>query len=274
MPTHEGPWPQGTPCWVDAQVENVGTARAFYAELFGWDIQDSPAEAGGYLMALLDGKPVAGLGPRPASMPIAAAWTTYLAADSADDIHAKVLAAGGQAFMEPFDVMDAGRMFIAADPTGAVFGVWQAMAHGGAGVYNQPGAYTWNEVQTRDYQAAKAFYAAVFGYTYTEIGDGSTYNYATFTLPGGADSVGGVNDLTKMPGQTPSHWLIWFDSADVDATVQRAQAMGGSVAMGPSDSPFGRMAILTAPQGEAFGVIDPRTTVGQPPAPQAGTTDA
>lgn len=274
MPTHEGPWPQGTPCWIDVSVDDVGAARAFYAELFGWDIQDSPPEAGGYLMAMLDGKPVAGLGPRPATMPVPAAWTTYLAADSADDIHAKVLAAGGQAFMAPFDVMDAGRMFVAADPSGAVFGVWQAKAHGGAGVYNQPGAYTWTEVQTRDYQAAKAFYAAVFGYSYTEIGDGTAYNYATFTLPGGTDSVGGINDLTKLPGQAPAHWLVWFDTADVDATLQRAKAIGASVTRDPSDSPYGRMAMLTAPQGEAFGVIDPTTTVGEPVPPRAEATQA
>src|SRR5664279_3254723 len=271
MATHDGRWPQGTPCWVDVQVDDVAAARALYADLFGWGIRDSPAEAGGYLMAMLDGRPAAGIGPKPSGMPLPAAWTTYLAADSADDIHAKVLAAGGQPFMDPFDVMidviNMGRMFVAADPTGAVFGVWEAKVHTGVGVYDLPGTHTWNELQTRDYDAGKAFYAAVFGYAYTEIGDGDNYNYATFITPGGEDSVGGVNDLTKMPGETPSHWLTWFNTADVDASVLKAGQLGASVMMETSDSPFGRMAILSGPQGETFGVIDPTTTVGEPPTP-------
>lgn len=269
MPLHDGAWPQGTPCWVDAQVDDLPAARGFYAQLFGWEILDSPEGAGGYLMAMMDGRPAAGLGPKPQTMPMPSAWTTYLAADSADDIHAKIIASGGRPFMDPFDVMDVGRMFVAADPTGAVFGVWEARAHTGAGVYNQPGALTWNELQTRDYKAGQAFYAGVFGYSYAEIGDGQSMNYSTASLPAAQPGavVAGVNDLTKMPGETPSHWLAWFDVADCDAALATATQLGGSVMMPAVDSPFGRMAIVTGAQGEAFGVIDTRTTVGAPPAP-------
>jgi hypothetical protein len=266
MPTHDGSWPQGTPCWVDCQVDDPAKAREFYADLFGWDVQDSPPDAGGYLMAVLDGAPAAGIGSKP--MPMPSVWTTYLAADSADDIHAKILAAGGTALMAPFDVMDVGRMFVATDPTGAAFGVWEAKSMPGAGVYNEPGAYTWNEVQTRDFDAAKAFYEQVFGYTFAEIGDGVEMRYATFALPGGTDPVGGMNDLTTMPGETPAHWLAWFNVADTDATVGKAKGLGADVLADVSDSPFGRMAILAAPQGEAFGVIDPSRTVGEAPPPR------
>ena len=267
MPTRDGAWPQGTPCWVDCQVDDTDAARRFYGELFGWEIEDSPADAGGYLMAIKSGRPAAGIGPKPQEMPMQSTWTTYLAADSADDVHAKVAAAGGQPFMAPFDVMDVGRMFVAADPTGAVFGVWEARAHTGAGVYNEPGAYTWNELQTRDYKAGQVFYNEVFGYDYTEIGNGVDYNYATAALPGSDAPVAGVNDLTKMPGATPSHWLAWFAVADCDASVAKVTELGGSVMTPTSDSPFGRMAVVTGAEGEAFGIIDPSTTVGEPPQP-------
>ena len=264
MPTRDSAWPQGTPCWVDAQVDDLTAARSFYSELFGWEVQDSPEEAGGYLMAMLNGKPAAGLGPKPEGMPMPSVWTTYLAADSADDIHAKVVAAGGQPFMEPFDVMDVGRMFVAADPTGAVFGVWEAKAHTGAGIANEPGAYTWNEVHTPGYEAAKKFYADAFGYTYTEIGDGETFNYATFAVPGQGDGAasGGVHDTSKEPGDTPAHWLTWFHVDDTDKTVETALGLGATVMMPIGDSPNGRMAVLAGPQGEAFGVIDPSKKAG------------
>jgi predicted enzyme related to lactoylglutathione lyase len=265
MPIREQAWPEGTPCWVDVQVDDLVAARSFYTGLFGWEIADGPGDAGGYLMALRGGKPAAGIGPKPDGMPVPSAWTTYLAADSADEIHGKVLAAGGQPFMDPFDVLDVGRMFVAADPTGAVFGVWQARTHKGMGVYNEPGACTWNELQTRDYTSGREFYAQVFGYTYTEVGDGQSMNYATISLPGAAegDNVGGVNDLTKMPGPTPSHWLTWFNVANCDASVAKAQELGATVMMPTSDSLVGRMAILSGVQGEVFGVIDPSTTVEQ-----------
>jgi hypothetical protein len=247
------------------QVDDLPAARSFYTDLFGWEILDSPGEVGGYLMAMINGRPAAGLGPKP--MPMPSAWTTYLAAKSADDIHAKVIAAGGQPFMEPFDVTDVGRMFVATDPTGAVFGVWEARLHTGAGIYNEPGSYTWNELQTRDFVAGREFYAKVFGYQYTDVALGPDMSYTTVAVAGAEPGamVAGVNDLAKMPGDTPSHWLTWFDVADCDDTAATAEKLGSTIMSAPTDSPFGRMAIVAGPQGEAFGVIDINTTVGEPP---------
>jgi uncharacterized protein len=266
MPTREDGWPQGTPCWVDAQVDDLPAARSFYSALFGWEIQDSPPEFGGYLMAMLDGKPAAGIGPKPEGQTMPSVWTTYLAADRADDVAAAVADAGGQVMMPPFDVADIGRMFVAADPTGGIFGVWQAGSHRGAGIFNTPGAYAWNELHTRDYAAAQAFYGKVFGYSFTEIGDGVNMTYSTISLPGATnpmDAVGGVADDSKQPGEM-SYWLTWFASADADASVAKVTELGGSVMMAPETTPFGRMAIVTGTQGEMFGLIDLETRAEPP----------
>jgi uncharacterized protein len=56
---------------------------------------------------------------------------------------------GGQLFVDPFEVMDVGRMAVAADPGGAVLGIWQARAHIGVGLANEPGTLCWNENHTR-----------------------------------------------------------------------------------------------------------------------------
>ncbi|KAA0024111.1 VOC family protein [Antrihabitans cavernicola] len=257
MPTRDQAWPQGTPCWIDVQVDDVAQAREFYSSLFGWQIDDGPDDAGGYVMALVDGRPAAGIGPKMGDDPMPSVWTTYLAADSADDIAKKVAAAGGQAFMPPFDVMDVGRMFVAADPAGAVFGVWEAKAHKGAAIYNQHGTYCWNEAHTTDYAAAKVFYSAVFGWTYTELGD----TYCTFAVSSG-DMAGGVADESATGAS--SHWLTWFQVDDTDAALAKAVELGGSVLEEPSDTPFGRSGVITGSQGEVFGVIDPSRAV--PPA--------
>jgi predicted enzyme related to lactoylglutathione lyase len=266
MPTRDDAWPQGTPCWIDVQADDTSAARDFYSTLFGWEINDAPEEAGGYLMALLNGRPAAGIGPKPEGMAAPSVWTTYLAADNADDIHAKVAAAGGTAFMDPFDVLNFGRMFVAADPTGAVFGVWQAGVHNGMGVYNEPGACVWNELQTRDFDRGRDFYSAVFGYTYADVGDGQSMRYAMFSLRGALpdESVGGVNDLALMPGETPSHWLNWFAVDDCDRVLAHGLELGATEMMPAFNGPPGRMAILADREGAPFGIIGPSTAAQQP----------
>ncbi|WP_433668504.1 VOC family protein [Nocardia sp. CA-136227] len=257
MPVRDEAWPPGTPCWVDCQVDDPEKAGEFYAGLFGWDMQGGGEESGGYLMALRDGRAVAGIGPKPeAGVP--SVWTTYFAVPDADACARQVTAAGGRLLVPAFDVMEFGRMFVAADAAGAPFAVWEARAHDGAAVYNEHGAYVWNDLHTGDFEAAKSFYAAVFGFAFAEFDDETT-RYATFTPPGGTGSVGGIND-DSVNGVAPAqpYWLTWFQSEDIDSGLTRAVELGATVLMSATDGPFGRMAIMAAPQGELFGLLDPR----------------
>jgi predicted enzyme related to lactoylglutathione lyase len=164
--------------------------------------------------------------------------------------------------------MEFGRMFVGADPSGAVFAVWQAKAHNGAAVYNEHGAYVWNELRTRHLPTAKKFYADVFGFSYTDLEiDGS--EYLMFTPPGRTDGVGGLSDDSGKVGESmPDYWLVWFQFDDVDAGIAKALELGGSVLQPAMDSPVGRSAIIAAPQGEPFGIIDPSRAVGEMAVPK------
>ena len=188
---------------MDLGVDDIARASAFYAGLFGWDIQPGPAEAGGYTMCLLNGRPVAGIGPKQGPPGTPSVWTTYLAADNVDETAAKITKARGQLFMDPFDVMDVGRMVVAADPGGAVFGVWQARAHTGAGLANEPGTLCWNENHTRDFDRNKAFYQAAFGYELGDI-DGAGIRMRRSSWPAGK-SPGSWNwTPARRPGCPPT----------------------------------------------------------------------
>jgi predicted enzyme related to lactoylglutathione lyase len=251
MVSRDTAWAAGTPCWIDLGVDDVSKAKAFYSGLFGWQIQDGPPEAGGYSMCEIGGRPVAGIGPKmgPAEMPTF--WTTYLATDDADDTAAKITAAGGQLLAEPFDVMDVGRMGIAADPSGAVFGIWQARAHTGIRLANEPGSLIWNENMSRSYDANKAFYQAVFGYS---LGDIGAMNYATLDLDG--QTVGGIGEFgPDQPEQTPPSWVTYFGVADTDAAVAKAAQLGGKVIAPARDSPYGRIGIVSDDQGAVFALM-------------------
>ena len=253
MVTRDTAWPAGTPCWVDLGVDDVGRARAWYGSLFGWTIQEGPPEAGGYSMCELNASPVAGIAPKMGPPDVPSAWTTYLATEDADATAARIAAAGGVMLTPPFDVMEAGRMALAADPGGAVFGLWQAGAHTGFQLANEPGTVVWNENMSRSFEAGKSFYQAVFGCSY---GDLSSDGFRYATMEGDGHIVGGIGELgPHQPADEPAHWLTYFGVADTDAAVARAQELGGGVVHPARDSPYGRRAVLTDDQGAAFAVM-------------------
>ncbi|MGZ4698539.1 MAG: VOC family protein [Oryzihumus sp.] len=255
MPVHEGRYPNGTPNWVDLMVDDVPAAREFYGALFGWETFDGPPEAGGYTMALLQGRPVAGIAPKPEGVPVAA-WSLYLAVDDGDATTARAREAGATITVEPMDVLDVGRFAFGIDPTGAHFGLWQGSNHLGSGLVGDPGSMAWHEAMSRDYATAKDFYAALFGWTYTEIGEGG-FHYAV-VRNGEQDNVAGVGQLPdQTPAEVPAHWMNSFAVEDVDASAQRVEELGGRIAMAPWDTPYGRMSVVQGAQGEMFALVKP-----------------
>jgi predicted enzyme related to lactoylglutathione lyase len=254
VPTRDEAWPNGTPCWIDLMVTDTAAARQFYSSLFGWQIQDGPPEAGGYLMCMLKGRAVAAISPKPSDNPFPNVWSTYLASDDVDVTAAKAKEAGSQFMMEPMDVMSAGRLAFAMDPSGAPYGIWQAGDHQGVGIYNEPGALVWTELMSRDYEGAKAFYAKVFGLTYQEIGEG--FAYSTVQLSGDGKVVAGLGELgINTPTEVPASWVVYFRVEDCDASAATAIRLGATIARQPFDTPFGRMSSLIGAQGEAFSLI-------------------
>jgi hypothetical protein len=244
----------GVPSWVDMGSPEQEAAKSFYGALFGWDCPPGPPEAGGYTVCTLRGKTVAGLGPQmnPAAPPN---WCTYVNVDSVDDTIAKVEANGGVVYMPPMDVMEAGRMAIFADSTGAVIGLWQPGQHLGAQLVNEPGTYGWSELITTDLEAAKSFYQAVFGWEAESQGpDGGPVAYTEWKVNG--RSVGGMMlKMPDMPAEMPNLWGVYFVVADTDATVARAKELGGSVIMEPMEIEPGRFATLADPVGAMFNVL-------------------
>lgn len=265
MSIHNSPWPAGTPCWVDISADDQEATRAFYAGLFGWTYDIQSPEFGGYALAKMDGHLVAGLGGKmDAGHPTA--WTTYLASDDAAATAEKITEAGGTVIAAPMDVGPMGTMCIAADPTGAVFGTWQAGQVIGAELVNQAGGIVWNEQLSRDLDAAKAFYAAAFGLAAQPIPDSPEVPYNTLHASG--PPVGGIGALAEdSPAELPANWLTYFAVLDTDAVVAKATELGGAVLDPASDTPFGRRATLAGPEGEAFAVMS------VPSEGQPGSTD-
>jgi len=254
MVTRDTPWPEGTPCWVDLAVDNIDQSVTFYRALFGWEVQRGGEEVGGYSLAVRDSANIVGIGPK-MNPGVPTAWTTYLATDDVDSTTEKITAAGGTVISPPMDVMDLGRMAIATDSAGAMFGLWQAGKHNGFGIANENGTVSWNENMSRDYNRNREFYAQVFGYHYGDV-EAGMIKYATLDLPHG--TVGGIGELpANLPAEVPAHWMTYFRTPDVDADVARVPGLGGQVLQPPFDTPYGRMAVVADDQGAVFSLITP-----------------
>lgn len=273
MPERHGYIP-GVPCWVDTSQPDPEAAVDFYRGLFGWEFEDlmPPGSQGEYFVGRLRGGDVAAVGSIPEAAPAVAMWNTYIWVESADATAAKVRDAGGAVVMEPFDVLDAGRMAVFTDPEGAAFCVWQAKAHRGAQIVNEPGSVSFNDLGTRDVETAKSFYGALFGWTTLAV-DGA---FDMWTLPGYGDYlerdnpdlrkqmaeadapagfedvVASVNPIPNDQPDTPPHWGVTFAVDDADATAAKATELGGQVIVPPFDAPWVRMTIINDPQGATF----------------------
>jgi uncharacterized protein len=245
----------GTPCWIDLATPDQDAAAEFYGALLGWSVvEDENAEqTGGYRVATLRDKAVGGVMKlMQEGQPVA--WSSYVCVEDADTTAAKAKEAGGNVMVEPMDVLDYGRMAFLVDPTGAAIGLWQPGRNIGAGLVNEPGALAWNELETRDPDAAKAFYAAVFGWSFEDHEMPGMGTYTEWKL--GDASIGGMADISgRVPDEVPAHWMVYFGVEDTDAAVEQIKAGGGEVSFGPVDIPAGRFAMAADPAGAAFAVI-------------------
>jgi predicted enzyme related to lactoylglutathione lyase len=242
------------PAWIDLSSSDPEASRDFYSKLFGWQVEVNPdPQYGGYAMATIDGKDVAGIGPK--MMPEApTAWMVYIGTAEADALAAKVQAAGGNVIAPPMAVADQGRIAVFQDPVGAFISAWEPKAMSGFGA-DAANTFGWAELSARGLDKALPFYAAVFGWA-SKVSDMSEGRppYTEFLL--GGDSIAGALEMSPMvPAQVPSYWMVYFNVTDVDASFRKAIETGATEMVAPLDFPGGRFAILTDPQGATFGLL-------------------
>lgn len=250
----------GTFSWPELATTDQKGAVAFYRALFGWDLNDVPLGPGEtYSMFQLKGKEVSAastLQQEQRQMGVPPHWNSYVTVKNVDESAKKAQSLGGRLLMPPFDVMDAGRMAVLQDPTGAVFEIWEPKRSIGARILNEPGALCWTELTTSDTKAAESFYTQLFGWVPKHSAPGSPMEYTEFSV-GGTPSIGMMAKPEGMPAHIPSYWMPYFQVTSADQSASKGKELGGKVMIGPQDIPgTGRFAILTDPQGAMFAVFN------------------
>ena len=228
-------------------------AKAFYGSLFGWSFEDIESDAGLlYSMAQIEGYNVCGLGPMDPALQaegVLPFWTSYVKHIDADALAEKASVAKAEVLMSPYDVMDSGRMTMFEDPTGAMIGVWQPKEHIGAQLVNVFNTLVWNELQTGDLDAAKAFYATVFDWTY------ELFMGKHLVCKAGDRGHAGMVELGEEEEDATPNWRVYFLVQNAAATAEKAEELGGRIVT-PSTSlgEHGRYAVLMDPQGAQFSL--------------------
>ena len=239
-------YPNGTFCWIDLATTDVAAAKAFYGELFGWEAEEQPAgEHGVYTICRLNGRNVAGLHEQVEGQ--APGWGSYICVDDVDQATARAKELGAAVLVEPFGTPGGGRVSVVADPSGAAVSLSRPGEGFGAGLVNEVGTWTWNELTSADLDAAKRFYGELLGWS-SEDAPGPIPR-TTFTL--GNLLAGGGH--APAPQEDPSpRWTVSFRVADADQTAAEVQKLGGTVLLPPMDVPVGRFTIVGDPAGAVF----------------------
>jgi uncharacterized protein len=243
----------GTPGWVSLMVHGLTATQEFYGALFGWEFRPGPQQLGPYMRALLDGQEVAGIGQLPPDRHLPHAWTPYFLTDDADATAETVRHCGGTVGVGPLDAAEAGRLAIASDPAGAVFGIWQAAEHLGTAVSGLPGAPAWYELVTRDSESVATFYRYVFAFE-EEAVVSADFDYVTLLVEGRpVAAIHGVGNA--LPRDRGAHWMTYFAVEDVDETVLQVKELGGHVVDPAREGVQGRTATVADPEGAVFALL-------------------
>jgi len=237
----------GTFCYIELATPDRKGAAKFYESLFGWKMKETPLPDGStYVQPQKNGRDVGGMYETKDAPPN---WLSYIAVASADDAAAKAESLGGHLMMKPFDVMDLGRMALVVDPQGAPFAVWQPKANPGVGVRDESGTLCWNELATRDVEAARKFYASLFGWAPKVSPEYTEWHV-------GSKAIGGL--MKASAPEIPPHWLVYFMVDDVDASTKKAKSLGARTYVEPMDIPkVGRFSVVADPHGASFALFKP-----------------
>jgi len=251
--------PPGTVSWAELATTDQEAGVAFYRRLFGWDVDEAPIGPNDvYSLFKMGGKEVAAAYSMRAderNMAVPSHWNLYVTVANVDDSARQAESLGGKLLAPPFDVMDAGRMAVIQDPTGAIIQIWEAKRSIGARILAEPGALCWSELTTRDPDGAEAFYTSLFGWKAKRSPAGSPMPYTEFSV-GDHPAMGMLRMPDTMPPQTPSYWMPYFQVTNTDDSTAQAAAAGATLMVGPQDIPStGRFSILIDPTGAVFALF-------------------
>ena len=238
--------------WHEHVSTEPAKAQEFFKQLLGWEYEVFKPGGYDYAMITSGGQMHGGFPQVPDGTP--SHWVGNVAVENVDETAEKATSAGGSVLVGPMDITEVGRYAVIRDPQGGVVAAFQPA---GEGPFGQ-GVFVWDELGTSDVDAAERFYGDLFGWTTNDMGP-DYGGYKIFQRGSGDEN--GVGGLMANPDSSMStSWHPYVAVEDVDATLAKAQELGGSTVVEAMDVPnVGRIAVIQDTTGAVLGLIKPST---------------
>lgn len=241
--------------WYDIMAVDEGVTNSFYSELFGWDFTAEPRPNDGYRMVTFHGQGLGG------SLPFKTEsgrshWMGYIQVTGIEEHVARARELGATIFVELMEIPNVGKFAVLDDPTGAPFYLYEIVPEYRAlstGYDRGPGHIIWNELITNDLAAASVFYREIAGWELVPM-SADAMSYTVAKVDGAP--VAGLFQPQEPPAT--SAWIMSVNTADIDATIDKAVELGGKVVHAANTVPgVGRTAWIADPTGGVIGLLQP-----------------
>jgi predicted enzyme related to lactoylglutathione lyase len=247
----------GKMVWADLVTPDLAAAEKFYGTLFGWTFQGIHTGKSEYAVAVIDGRPIAGLLQKamPSGSRQQPAWLTFLATSDLDGIKRSAVAHGAKVVANDHSYPMRGRQCVLSDPEGAVFALLVSNSGDPPDYLPAVGEWIWSSLHAKDAGAEAAFYQQLFNYDVFEAPseDGQVHlilssdNYARVS----------ANDFAQRSARRHTHWLNFVRVASATETAAKVRALGGRVLVEPREDRHGGMlAVVADPAGAPFGIME------------------
>ena len=244
--------------WRDLMSVDPNASTSFFTALFGWTelpIESASGEAGAYRQLLNGDELIDGVLRLDPALGHPSHWVSAIDVANLDATVARAARLGGTIASPPSDVPGLGRLAALADKQGALFCALE-WAPGAIRPTERteepaPGSIAWNELLTADPSGAAAFYAKLFHWS-QRTRTSPSGDYRVLSRDGQPEA--GI--IKRLPGMAISAWLIYFETADLDASLARARELGGRVVTEPIEQAgVGRFAYAADPTEAGFGLV-------------------
>lgn len=246
----------GKVIWADLVTPNLAAAETFYGGLFGWTFNDIHTADSDYAVALLGGRPIAGVLQKAISAGSdqrQPTWLTFIAVPDVDAARRVALSQGAKSVYEPRTYPKRGRQAVLSDPQGAVFAMLASSSGDPPDYLAMPGDWIWSSLFVRDPNQDAGFYKAVFGYDVFDLPSDDGAQHVILSSDDYARA--GINTLPS--GHRLPHWLNFIRVGDAGESSAKAVALGGRVLVEPFvDRHGGKIAVIADPMGAPIGLME------------------
>jgi uncharacterized protein len=247
----------GKMVWADLVTPDLAAAEKFYGSLFGWTFQSVHAGSSGYAVAMLGGRPVAGLLEKaiPSGERHQSAWLTFLAASDMDAVKKVALAHGAKLLADDKNYPMRGQQCVLSDPEGAVFALLASSSGDPPDYLPVAGEWIWSSLHAKDAGAEAAFYQQLFNYDVFEAPSDDGLEHLILSSDDYARA--SANDLARDSTRRHPHWLNFVRVASAADGAAKVRALGGRVLVEPRpDRHGGMLAVVADPAGAPFGLME------------------